>query len=97
MRVVAVSYALQPPSNLPPETTDLTPVKSHEFPVSVKNPSDYRAYYEGLRASVMQAKSILGDELTAWRDAVGTAEALKEPKATKEEGGEDEDENADEE
>ncbi|KAI0354724.1 hypothetical protein OH77DRAFT_1504730 [Trametes cingulata] len=94
---VSITYELNPPSDTPaPEY--LNTKKTHEFPVANTDASSQKAYYEGLRAAVLQAKSTLGEELTAWRDAVGRREDSKEAKIPKKsEEDEDDDEEAEEE
>ncbi|KAI8981338.1 hypothetical protein BD414DRAFT_492355 [Trametes punicea] len=77
--VVSVTYELDPPPNTPTPSS-LRPIKTHEFAVANADGASQKAYYEGLGAAVLQAKSILGEELTAWRDAVGKREDNKEAK-----------------
>ncbi|KAI0326758.1 hypothetical protein GY45DRAFT_1328519 [Cubamyces sp. BRFM 1775] len=93
--VVSVTYELKPPSDTP-SPTHLSATKTHEVAIANTDASNQKAYYEGLRAAVLQAKSILGEELTAWRDAVGRREDNKEAKIPKKSEG-DEDEEEDEE
>lgn len=100
---VTASYTLQ----LPAETEhppSLTPTVTHTFPLgdsssssaSDLDPADVREYYAGLRTAIAATRLKLGEELTAWRDAVGNKEAGKERKfkaaKEEEEGEEDEDE-----
>ncbi|KAI0652617.1 hypothetical protein C8Q79DRAFT_111527 [Trametes meyenii] len=94
---ISVEYDLNPPSDTPiPEKLSTT--KTLEFPVAGTGEAiRQRTYYEGLRVAILQAKNTLGEELTAWRDAVGKREDTKEAKVPKKsEEDEDEDEDADE-
>lgn len=71
MSTVTVTYELHPPSNV--TAPGLTPATTHDFDVPVL-PSTADAnqdYYTALRKSLGDAKAKLGEELTAWRDAVG--------------------------
>ncbi|KAI0370001.1 hypothetical protein BV20DRAFT_966982 [Pilatotrama ljubarskyi] len=93
---ISITYELSPPSDTPaPE--NLTSKKTHEFPVTNADVGSQKAYYEGLRAAVLQAKSTLGEELTAWRDAVGRREDNKEAKIPKKSEDDDDEEEAEEE
>jgi len=86
-RSITISYDLRPPPNTP--APDLTPTKSQEFPV--KNVAEgQKSYYESLRGSIGDAKTVLGEELTAWRDAVGKGEQSKESRKVTREDDEDE-------
>ncbi|TDL26375.1 hypothetical protein BD410DRAFT_783410 [Rickenella mellea] len=53
-------------------------------------------YYAALNATIQDAKSTLGQELTIWRDAVGTAESDKERKAQRVKADDEGDDNEDE-
>lgn len=77
-RTLTVAYELHPPLETP--TVDMSPSKTHEFPIRVAETASLKEYYEGLRQSIAQAKGVLGEELTAWRDVVGNRELKKEPK-----------------
>lgn len=93
---ISITYELNPPAETP-QPDNLTSTKSHEFSIAKADAADQKEYYEGLRAAVLQAKSTLGEELTAWRDAVGKREENKEAKIPKKsEEDEDEDEEAEE-
>ncbi|KZT63945.1 hypothetical protein DAEQUDRAFT_770150 [Daedalea quercina L-15889] len=92
---LTVSYTLHPPPNTPAE--DLQAQKTHTFSVSTERSG--KEYYDSLRKAVAEAKRVLGEELTAWRDAVGTREQTKESKPPKQsdegeedDGGEEEEE-----
>ncbi|KAI0274804.1 hypothetical protein BC834DRAFT_965285 [Gloeopeniophorella convolvens] len=58
----------------------------------------YKAYYDALRATIDDIKTVTGQELTVWRDAVGNREQGKEAgtKQAVDEDGEDEDDGAQE-
>ena len=92
---LTVSYALSPPeeTNWPPS---LAPNGAHTFTVEADKTGNVGEYYDALQKSITAAKEKLGEELTAWRDAVGTAEVGKE-KAAKAARAEDEEEELEEE
>jgi hypothetical protein len=91
-RSITISYDLRPPPNTP--APNLTPTKSQEFPV--KNVAEgQKSYYESLRGSIGEAKTVLGEELTAWRDAVGKEEHSKESKKAREDGDDEAEEDED--
>jgi len=77
--VLTASYTLCPPNETTPPQARASTV-SHTFPVAVssENRSDAREYYSALRKSIAAAREKLGEELTAWRDAVGNSESGKE-------------------
>ncbi|KAI0640184.1 hypothetical protein C8Q77DRAFT_1044270 [Trametes polyzona] len=88
---VTVTYQLNPPSDTP-VPAHLSSTQTHEFTIgNTGSVGGQKAYYAGLRAAVLQAKATLGEELTAWRDAVGRREDNKEAKIPKK-SEEDEDE-----
>lgn len=92
---LTVSYTLSPPegTNSPPS---LAPNGAHAFAVEVEKTANTREYYEALRRSIAAAREKLGEELTAWRDAVGNTELGKE-RAAKAARAEDEEAEEDEE
>ncbi|TBU37485.1 hypothetical protein BD309DRAFT_973980 [Dichomitus squalens] len=92
MPTLSITYDLNPPSDTT-APAGLTPKTTLQYPVS-ENADSQKAYYEGLRAAVLQAKSSLGEQLTAWRDVVGKREDQKE--ATIPKKNEDEDEEQEE-
>lgn len=78
---ITVSYQLSPPADIQAE--NLPTSKTQSFPVkgSLDDPTKY---YGALQKAIEEAKDQLGNELTAWRDAVGKAELIKEtPKMLK--------------
>jgi len=92
---LTVSYALSPPeeTNWPPS---LAPNGAHAFAVEADKTVNVGEYYDALQKSITAAREKLGEELTAWRDAVGSAEVGKE-KAAKAARAEDEEEELEEE
>lgn len=77
---LTISYALSPPegTNSPPS---LAPNGAHTFAVEADKTANVGEYYEAVRKSIAAAREKVGEELTAWRDAVGNAEAGKEKAA----------------
>ncbi|EPS99403.1 hypothetical protein FOMPIDRAFT_1124515 [Fomitopsis schrenkii] len=90
---LTVTYELHPPADMPSE--GLQPGNTHTFPVEEGKKG--KEYYESLRKAVADAKNVLGEELTAWRDAVGTREQTKESKLSKKSDEDEEDEDEQEE
>lgn len=74
---LTISYDLHPPQST--SAPNLVTTKSRGIPVQDAGAGQKR-YYESLRGSIREAKTILGEELTAWRDAVGNGEQSKESK-----------------
>lgn len=99
-RELAVTYKIvPPPSTVAP--LSLSQETTHRFPIpgleSKEDAESLKRYYTSLRASIAQARTKLGEELTAWRDAVGNAEVGKERSARAEADDEgEEEENAEE-
>ncbi|OCH89756.1 hypothetical protein OBBRIDRAFT_651934 [Obba rivulosa] len=89
MAAITITYELHPPQDTPIE--NLTAQKTHTSLIS-NTSANQKAYYEGVRQAIAQAKSTLGEELTVWRDAVGNREQTKEVKAPKKDEEEDEEE-----
>ncbi|KAF8555099.1 hypothetical protein OG21DRAFT_943874 [Imleria badia] len=91
---LTVSYTLSPPesTNSPPS---LATKGAHAFVVEANKTANPGEYYAALQKSIAAAREKLGEELTAWRDAIGNGEAGKE-KAAKAARAEDEDEDEDE-
>jgi|ERR1700722_17742422 len=94
--MLSFSYELNPPRTV---AEDLKPSKTRRFQVNASLSQGLKKYYEGVALAVREAKDVLGEELTTWRDAVGSSEEYKETKKTQKreldgEGSEgDEDEN----
>ncbi|KAG2055619.1 hypothetical protein BDR06DRAFT_329053 [Suillus hirtellus] len=84
-RELTVTYKIVPPPSAvaPPSLSQET---THRFPITSlpdlesqeDTESELKKYYTSLRASIAEARTKLGGELTAWRDAVGNAELGKE-------------------
>ncbi|KAJ7125704.1 hypothetical protein C8R43DRAFT_898316 [Mycena crocata] len=88
-RFITVEYTLNPPASSG-QSCELPTSKKHEFElVAQPGKSDH---YTTLRASIAQARQVVGEELTAWRDAVGKAELSKETKKANRDDEEDDDE-----
>lgn len=84
-RSLTITYDFHPPvgSSIDPS---LDPKATHNFPLSLsaaegRDTIGYRAHYDALKAAIVEARAQTGDELTRWRDAVGTAEQTKESKS----------------
>ncbi|KAF7973167.1 hypothetical protein HWV62_7326 [Athelia sp. TMB] len=73
---LTVSYDLLLPESV--SVPSLTPTKSQS--IAIKDSESPAGYYGSLREAILQAKDILGSDLTAWRDAVGSLEQSKESK-----------------
>ncbi|KAG1730691.1 uncharacterized protein EDB91DRAFT_1252553 [Suillus paluster] len=83
-RELTVTYKIiPPPSTMAPQS--LSQETTHRFPITSlpqeskeDTDSELKRYYASLRVSIAEARIKLGEELTAWRDAVGNAELGKE-------------------
>ncbi|KAF8899352.1 hypothetical protein BD779DRAFT_1638387 [Infundibulicybe gibba] len=77
---ISVTYEINPPAGS--SYGDLT--RSNTLTFSLKSALDkgYDEYYAALRDAIESARGDVGNELTAWRDAVGKAELKKETKKT---------------
>jgi hypothetical protein len=99
-RELTVIYKIVPlPSTVAPHS--LSQESTHRFPIEgpsehSNGDSELKKYYESLRSSIAEARKKLGEELTAWRDAVGNAELGKEKSVKAEVDDEGEDENGEE-
>lgn len=85
---LTITYNLLPPASV--SAPSLTTTKSQD--IAIKDADSPAGYYGSLREAIVQAKDILGSELTAWRDAVGTLEQSKESKCVVKEDDEEIDE-----
>ena len=94
-RNIAITYDLNPPQGV--NVDGIARSRTLSLPVSqaAEGENANKRYYDGLRTAIAQAKDSVGEELTAWRDAVGTLEQAKEPKISMTE--EDEEDEEDEE
>jgi hypothetical protein len=94
-RSITINYDLHPPPSpshpsaleaLPTSAhpSDLTRTKTLEIPVKLEAApaaeGRVKSYYESLRGAIGEAKTTLGRDLTAWREAVGSGEQFKESK-----------------
>ena len=77
---LTVSYTLSPPegTNSPPS---LAANNGHTFVVEADKTASSGEYYTALQKSIAAAREKLGEDLTAWRDAVGNGEVGKEKAA----------------
>lgn len=79
---ITLFYSLHPPEST--EAPPLgTPSKTYEFPLKSGATNKQGAYYNALREAILEAKVKIGEDLTVWRDAVGTLEDKKEPRKVK--------------
>ncbi|KII93154.1 hypothetical protein PLICRDRAFT_35339 [Plicaturopsis crispa FD-325 SS-3] len=86
---ITISYDLHPPTGVA-APSGLSTTKAQEF--AVKPSEGQKAYYEALQVALKQAKEAIGEDLTAWRDAVGSGERDKEGKKPPKEDEDDEEE-----
>lgn len=95
-RSITISYNLNPPAGSETAVANLSASKTQEFTFNATD-STQKTYYEGLHGAIQQARDTMGEELTAWRDAVGSLEQNKETKKTlKYEAGEEDEEDEEE-
>jgi len=93
-RAITVEYTLNPPAASSGQNYDLPVSKKHSFELGESQ--NAAGHYKLLRESIARARDEVGEELTAWRDAVGKAELSKETKkATKNDEDEDDEEDGD--
>ena len=89
-RTITISYNLRPPAdtqtpkNPADSSKELTVSNSITTPVDAAG-SSAKEYYQSLHSAVEKARFDVGEELTAWRDAVGKGELGKESKISDEE------------
>ncbi|KAG2352793.1 hypothetical protein BDR07DRAFT_805203 [Suillus spraguei] len=102
-RELTVTYKIDPPPSvvaplsLSQETTRRFPIISlSDLKSKDSTDSELKTYYASLRTSIAEARTKLGEELTAWRDAVGNAELGREKSVKAEADDEEEEENAEE-
>ncbi|KAL0568072.1 hypothetical protein V5O48_013916 [Marasmius crinis-equi] len=93
-QTIVISYDLRPPSGSESKTTGLSPSQKIQVPVKADGSQDLKTYYTALHDAIEEARTLVGEDLTRWRDAVGKDEASKEPKkgGKEEEEGEEEEE-----
>ncbi|GLB43687.1 hypothetical protein LshimejAT787_1401990 [Lyophyllum shimeji] len=95
---ITISYELNPPAQREKDVGTLSTAKTQSFAVKASPADGLEKYYAALHEAIAGAKEQLGNELTAWRDAVGKAELSKETSKTLKydaegEGEEEEEEN----
>ncbi|KAH7911631.1 hypothetical protein BJ138DRAFT_1150203 [Hygrophoropsis aurantiaca] len=81
-QTVTLRYELNPPTSVN-APDGLTATAEHTFPISPSNEdnagkSATKIYYAALQTSIAEARRRAGVELSAWKDAVGSAELGKE-------------------
>jgi hypothetical protein len=77
---IKIQYSLNLPEGVNTEGNKPTS-KTHQFKIDTPaSNSDLSqdAYYDALRNALKEARSQVGDELTAWKDCVGKKELNKE-------------------
>ena len=82
-RDITITYELHPPPQVAPKGLSTTKVLSFPAPAVAGGEGASSKYYEALRVPIAKARDAIGDDLTAWRDAVGSLEQSKEPKSSK--------------
>ncbi|THH13499.1 hypothetical protein EW146_g6729 [Bondarzewia mesenterica] len=87
---LTISYNLHPPEGT--QSSGLNPTAMHRFKLSGPEGGGYKNHYEALRAAILDARTQTGDELTAWRDAVGKREETKEANSAAGKGSDEADE-----
>ncbi|KIP02495.1 hypothetical protein PHLGIDRAFT_112006 [Phlebiopsis gigantea 11061_1 CR5-6] len=90
---ITITYELSPPADTPAPSLD----KSRTLDFAVPEKTELKAYYSGVREAIEKARNAVGEELTVWRDAVGSRELTREPKVVKKDDDEDDGEEDDEE
>ena len=60
------------------EKADRPSSVTHRFPLTDPTPTTSAAYYADLSRAVKSATAVVGEDLTAWRDAVGNDEKVRE-------------------
>ena len=95
---IKIQYSLNLPEGV--NTEDSKPTsKTHQFKIDTPASNSElisqgakESYYDALRNALKEARSQVGDELTAWRDCVGKKELNKEPRKGNGDGEEEEEE-----
>ena len=98
---IKIQYSLNLPEGVLVNPEDKPISKTHQFKIDTAPSSNGDSqeleakksyYYAALRNALQEAKSQIGDELTAWRDCVGKKELNKEPRKGNGHGEEEEEE-----
>lgn len=96
-RTIKIQYSLNLPEGV--NTENKLTFKANKFEIDTTPSSNLngsqleeakKSYYVALRNALEEARTQIGDELTAWRDCVGKKELNKEPR--KGDGDEEEEE-----
>lgn len=95
-RNVTVTYKLNPPSSTPSTQLESTRTLSVPVPEAGSGEGESGKFYNALRSAIARVKDTVGEDLTAWRDAVGSLEQSKEPNKLMKADEEDEEEEDDE-
>lgn len=82
-RSITVTYELNPPPQTTFDGLSRNRILTFPAPNIASGKGENSKYYDNLRTAVAQAKDAVGEDLTAWRDAVGNLEQAKEPKKSK--------------
>ena len=95
-RSITIAYELNPPAQTSAE--GLERERTLTFPVQAVKPGEGEIckHYADVRKAIAAARDAIGDDLTAWRDAVGSLEQFKEPRTSKKDEEENEEEEAEE-
>ncbi|TEB32419.1 hypothetical protein FA13DRAFT_1628318 [Coprinellus micaceus] len=89
---ITISYEVKPPSSI--DTAALETSKMYAIAVNTPVAEGQKAYYTSLRDSIAHAKDLVGEDLTVWRDRVGKAELIKEPRSKADDEEDEEEEEA---
>jgi hypothetical protein len=76
-RAITLTYALADPP-LKSEKPAVPAAQTLSFPITPSSTSTYAPIYSATSAAVLQAQKELNESLTAWKDAIGDAEKVKE-------------------
>lgn len=76
MSSVKITYNLKPPVGV--DINGLEKSKTYELSVLVSPENGPKSYYTALQESITKTKEQIGNDLTAWRDAVGKTESKNE-------------------
>ena len=96
MSAITITYKLNPPTEA--EAGSLSSSKHATFPVNASPSEGQKKYYNSLQKAIIEAKNDIGNDLTAWKEAVGKAELNKEtPKTLKYDDADEEQEEEEEE
>ena len=93
-RTVIIEYQVSPPQGV--DAPDLATKKTLKYEVHGSPDNGAKDYYKNLKEAVRVARDEVGEDLTAWRDAVGKAELRKEPTKSRESNSESDEDALDE-